>query len=199
MRNKHLIRLVAVALLAAIAIVLTFFEFNLPFFPSFLKLDFSSLPALIATLAFGPVAGIATELVKNLVDFLKASSGGVGQLANLIMGTAFILPIGLICRKSKSLGRLLAGFAVGTVVMSAAGAVTNYYILIPFYVSFLNIPLEGIIASASKIIPAIDSLFTVVLFGVVPFNLFKGTLLSAIAIPVYKRLGKGLDTLTVTK
>lgn len=53
--------MVTVAMLGAVSYILAFFEFQLPIFPSFLKLDVSDIPSLIAALAFGPLAGIAVE------------------------------------------------------------------------------------------------------------------------------------------
>ena len=42
------------AMLSAIAFVLMMLEFSIPIMPSFIKLDFSELPALIGSFAMGP-------------------------------------------------------------------------------------------------------------------------------------------------
>ena len=60
-------KMTATAMLAAVATVLMFFSFNVPLMPSFSKLDFSELPALLAAFAFGPLSGATVCLVKNLV------------------------------------------------------------------------------------------------------------------------------------
>ena len=57
----------SVAVLSAVAFVLAFFEFPVPLSPSFARMDLSDFPALIGAFAFGPVAGILIELVKNLL------------------------------------------------------------------------------------------------------------------------------------
>ena len=67
------------AMLAAVATVLMFFSFSVPLMPSFIKLDFSELPALIAAFAFGPVSGATVCLVKNLVNVLFTTTGGVDR------------------------------------------------------------------------------------------------------------------------
>jgi len=43
------------AMLAAVAAVLMYLEFPVPFMPSFVKLDVSELPALLASFSLGPI------------------------------------------------------------------------------------------------------------------------------------------------
>ncbi len=59
-----------VGMLAAVATVLMLFEFPLPFVPSFYKLDISEIPVLLGTFAMGPVAGVMTECIKILLNFV---------------------------------------------------------------------------------------------------------------------------------
>ena len=72
----------SVAVLSAVAFVLAFFEFPVPLSPSFARMDLSDFPALIGAFAFGPVAGILIELVKNLLGLFSTATSGVGELAN---------------------------------------------------------------------------------------------------------------------
>ena len=59
------------AMFAAVSSVLQFFEFPLPFIiPSFVKFDFSDLPALLASFSLGPVYGAVVCLVKNVIHLL---------------------------------------------------------------------------------------------------------------------------------
>ncbi len=84
MTTKQLTR---VAILSVIAYILMFLEFGLPIFPGFLMLDFSDLPALIGAFAMGPMAGVMIQFVKATLHFItKSWSGGVGELANFIIG-----------------------------------------------------------------------------------------------------------------
>ena len=53
--------LTGTAMLAAVATVLMYMEFPIPIMPAFIKLDVSELPALIASFAYGPVAGIVGQ------------------------------------------------------------------------------------------------------------------------------------------
>ena len=93
-----------VAMLGAISTVLMLFEFPLPFLaPPFYELDFSEVPVLIGAFAMGPVAGIAIEAVKVLLNFVLNGTitAGVGEVANFIVGCAFLLPASFLYRRKK--------------------------------------------------------------------------------------------------
>ena len=91
------------ALLSAIAYILAFVEFPVPLSPPFARMDFSDFPALIGAFAFGPLAGVLIELVKNALQLFSTSTGGIGELANFLMGASFVFTAGLIygCHKTK--------------------------------------------------------------------------------------------------
>lgn len=56
-------RIAVTAMLSAAATVLMFLEFPIPFLiPSFVELDFSELPALLAAFSLGPVSGVVVCL-----------------------------------------------------------------------------------------------------------------------------------------
>lgn len=94
--------LIITAVLSAISFVLAFFEFPVPLSPSFARMDLSDLPALIGAFAYGPVPGILIELVKNALQLLTSSTGGIGELANFIMGSSFVVTAGLIYKSHKT-------------------------------------------------------------------------------------------------
>ena len=48
-------RLITISMLSAIAFILTFIKFPLPFLPPYLTLDFSDVPTLLATFLFRSV------------------------------------------------------------------------------------------------------------------------------------------------
>ena len=77
-------RLITISMLSAIAFVLTFIKFPIPFLPPYLTLDFSDVPSLLATFTFGPVAGIVVALVKNLLNYLFSMGDPVGPFANFL-------------------------------------------------------------------------------------------------------------------
>lgn len=89
----------ATAMLAAASYLLAFAEFPVPLSPSFAKMDLSDLPALIGAFAFGPISGLMIELIKNALQLLTTSTGGVGELANFLMGGSYAVTAGLIYRQ----------------------------------------------------------------------------------------------------
>lgn len=57
--------LIAIAMLSSISFVLMLLAFPLPVLPAYLKIDFSDIPALIAAITMGPVAGVLVALMKT--------------------------------------------------------------------------------------------------------------------------------------
>ena len=90
------------AVLSSISFILAFFEFPVPLSPSFARMDLSDLPALIGAFAYGPMSGILIEFVKNALQLFTSSTGGIGELANFIMGSSFVVTAGLIYKSHKT-------------------------------------------------------------------------------------------------
>lgn len=181
------------ALLAAAASILMFLNFPLPIFPTFVKMDVSDAPALIASFALGPAAGVAVEFVKNAVNLTHTSTGGIGEIANFSIGCAFVVPAGMIYARKKNIRRALLSLCVGTLTMTTLAAIANIYVLIPLYSKI--VPLETIIGMYSAINPYADTLTKIVMTSIVPFNILKGIIVSVLTFALYKRLSpviKGL-------
>lgn len=173
-------------ILAAIAVILMYLEFPIPIIPSFIKLDFSELPALIASFGVGPVEGLAVCLIKNLVKLPSSMTGGVGELANFFIGICFVLPAGLIYRFRKNRGGALIGMVSGTLLMAAASFPINFFIVYPAYSKLM--PMEAIIGAYQKILPSVDGLVSCLLIFNLPFTFVKGAVDSLITFLLYKHL-----------
>ncbi len=184
-----------VALLAAVAGVLMLFEAPLWFAPSFYKLDLSELAVMIGGLTMGPVAAALIELIKILLNFVLNGTvtGGVGEMGNLIVGCAFVVPAAWVYQKWHSRAGMFAGMAVGIACLVALGSVVNYFVLLPVYSVVYGQPLEAFIAMGHALNPAIVDLQTFILFAVAPFNLLKGVLISILTALLYNRVGKHLE------
>ena len=94
--------LTVIALMAAISYILAFLEVPMPLAPSFARMDASDVPALLTTFALGPVAGTVVELIKNVLQALSTSTGGIGELANFLMGASLVFTAGLIYKQKKT-------------------------------------------------------------------------------------------------
>ena len=180
-------KITVTAMLAAVATVLMFLEFPVPFLiPPFVKMDFSELPALLASFSLGPVYGGVVCLIKNLICCLRTSTGCVGELANFLIGLCFVLPAGFIYRHKKSRKSALIGSIVGAVVMALASIPLNYFISYPVYAKL--IPIDTIIGLYQTIRPGVNGLLECLVLFNAPFTLIKGVLDVALCFLIYKPL-----------
>lgn len=190
MEKRTLSTLIKVSVLSAMAFILMYLDFPLPIFPSFLKLDFSDIPALLGAFAMGPVAGIAIELIKNLlIIVIKGSQTAlIGELANFIVGAALVGTAGLLYKRSKTRKNALISMAAGVIAMAVVASVANYYVFLPLYETALNFPISAMVEAGAKIYKGITDFNTFVAFSILPFNLFKGVLVAIITFLAYKKL-----------
>ena len=172
--NKRLHKMTKVAALAAIAGVLMLLEF--PIIPMFnwLKVDFSELPVLMGAFAYGPIVGIVIEAIKIIIKFFLSgtTSFGVGELANFLMGLAFILPASMIYHRNKTKKTAIVGMIVGIIVVNIVSIIANIYMLLPAY---------GMKMTGSAAIKYI-------LIGLLPVNTIKAVSVSILTYILYKKI-----------
>lgn len=178
--------LTVTAMLAATSTVLTLLNFSIPIMPSFIKMDFSDLPALLAAFAFGPLSGIVVCLIKNIFNLFLSSGGIGGALSNFLLGVLFVTPAGWMYQRRKDRCGALSGSFIGAFSMAIIGIFTNYFIVYPIYTAF--IPMETIIKMYQAINPYVTDLWTALIYMNFPFTLLKGLINVGIAFLVYKRL-----------
>lgn len=186
--HTNMVYMTRVAILASAATILMLLELPVIFMPPFLKLDFSDIPAIIGAFALGPLAGCLIVLLKNILHMSSTQTAGVGEMANFLVGTGFVVPAAFIYRIKKNRTGAMLALTVGTASMTLVAAAVNYWVLIPLYQSALHLPLEAIITMGRVANPLIVDLKTFIVFAIVPFNLFKGSIVSLITLVVYKKL-----------
>ena len=186
MKTSKTRKMTSTAMLAAVATVLMFFSFSVPLMPSFIKMDLSELPALLASFTFGPLAGVAVCLVKNLVNVFFTTTGGVGELSNFILGAMFVAPAGLIYKHYRTKKGAIVASLVGAATMAILSVLTNYYIVYPVYTNFM--PMEAIISAYEFINPAVKDLWDALLWFNMPFTFIKGMISVVITMFIYKPL-----------
>ena len=182
--------LTKIAVLSAVAFVLMYFDFPLPFMPSFYKLDFSETAVMAGGFAMGPGAACAIEGLKILLKILfkGTDTAYVGELANFLIGCAYVLPASFLYRKKKTKQQALIGLVAGTLCMTAVGVIINYAVLLPAYSFFYQLPMDVLIGMGTALIPAITDKLTFVLLATTPFNIIKGILVSVLTVLLYKRI-----------
>ena len=120
--------------------------------------------------------------LKNLLALMNSSSGGVGEIANVIVGVAYILPIALFTKKNGALKSVILGSVIGVVLMIGAGMITNALITMPLYGE------AACIGAGAAINPAIVDKITFLLYVIAPFNLLKGVLVAVVSIVLVKAI-----------
>lgn len=187
-KNSMSVRsLVVTAMLSAVAFILMFLDFSIPvIIPSFIKMDLSDLPELIAAFALGPVYGVLVALVKNLIHLTISTTGGVGELSNFLLGAAFVLPAGIIYKYKKTKNTALIGALTGAVVMGLFSIVSNYYLVYPFYYNFMSE--ESVLKAYQAILPGMKNILQCLIVFNFPFTFFKGLLSVVITMLIYKPL-----------
>ena len=178
------------AIFSTMAAVLMLLEIPLFFAPGFYKLDLSELPVMICTFYLGPVAGVVAEFIKVFLKLLLkgTSTAFVGDFANFAVGCTFVLPASVIYHAKPSKASALIGMLAGTLIMTVFGSSFNALYLIPKFAQLFHTELEKIVAMGTDVNSRIDSVYTLVLYAVVPFNLLKGVLVSCLTFLLYKRI-----------
>ncbi len=179
-------QLTMTGMLSAVAFLLMFFDFSVPFMPAFIKMDLSELPALIGAFAMGPLSGVLICLIKNLLHLMRTSTGGVGELSNFLLGASFVFTAGMIYRHKKSKKTAVIGSFAGALVMAVISVPANYFLVYPVYTRFM--PLEQIIAAYEAINPNVDGLLSCLLVFNMPFTFVKALFSVIITLLVYKQL-----------
>ena len=188
--NKSYIKRVSLCgILGALGFVLMLLEFPLPFIiPSFIKLDFSEIPALISAFAYGPIYGILVCLIKNLLHLFVTSSAGVGELSNFVLGAIFVGAAGAVYKKIHSRKGALIGSLIGAFIMAVISIFTNYFIVYPAFSVLYGLPMDAILGMYKALLSSVDNLFEALVIFNLPFNLGKGILDAAICFLIYKKI-----------
>lgn len=189
MKKNNLRALSMSAVLGAVGFVLMLLEFPLPFIiPSFIKFDFSELPCIIATFTFGPVWGILSCFIKNLIHLFITSTSGVGELSNFVLGAAFTGFCGIIYKYDRTRKGALISCLIGSLLMAGISVASNYYLVYPAYEKIFGMPMDVIVGMYKTILPASDSLIKSLIIFNMPFTFVKGIADSLICFAVYKRI-----------
>lgn len=195
-------RIAMIALFGALAGILHVFSFSLPFaFPGFLEYDLSDIPLFIGTFAMGPVSGCIIVVIKLLVRLVCKGTGSVfvGELANFLIGVGFVIPAGLIYKHNRTFRGALLALAVGSLSSIAVAILTNWLILIPFYVYVM---FEGnwelLLNMMRLLFPSItqETFYNYYLWvSVLPFNTMRCLIASILTLVVYKHISRLINRL----
>ena len=187
-------KMTGIGMLSAVSFIFMFFDFSVPFMPSFIKMDLSDFPALIGSFAYGPVSGVIICLIKNLLHLFMSSTGGVGELSNFMLSASFVLIAGLLYKWKKNRRYALLGSLAGALTMGVFSILSNYFLVYPIYYNFM--PEEAILAAYQLIFPGVKNILQCLIVFNAPFTFLKGMLSVLVTFLVYKKLSpllKGTD------
>ncbi len=168
-------KIVMIAIFGALSYVLMLFKFPLPFMPPFMDFDLAGVPELLGTFLLGPAAGVFIVLIKLLIKLATVGTASMftGEIQNFILSLSFILPASLVYQLSTKKSSALKGMLVGTAIVTFVACLSNIYFIIPFYTRLYGLSMEAIIAMTQAVNPMVDSVWKLVIIGIVPFNLIK--------------------------
>lgn len=184
-------KIALIGMLGALGGLLMLIKTPLPFMPPFMDFDLAALPEIIGGFALGPVAAVLIVIVKLIVKLaiLGTSTAFVGELSNFIVSVAYVLPAVLIYDHHKEKKSALQGMIIGTIVCTLAAVISNVYMIIPFYANMMaGWSVDTIVDMCHAVSPLVNDIWTLALFGVVPFNLIKCGVTSVITFIVYKKI-----------
>ena len=190
MRKTNLRRLTMAAMMGAIAFVLIFVNFGVPFLSPVAEFDLSALPELIGGFILGPVGAVMIIVVKLGLKLAIQGTESMftGEIQNFLLSVSYVLPAVLFYRRHRTKKGAAIGLALGAGISVVVAIFTNMFIIFPFYIKLYGMNWDGVVAMFSAVNPWIEDIPTMIAFSVVPFNLISRTITAVLAFITYKKL-----------
>lgn len=159
------------AMFVALSYIVSLLEFAV--FPAtpYLKIDFGNVFILLIGFLFGPIEGIIVCVLKELLCLIGTSSGGAGQVANMLMTVAYIIVPCAVYRKRKGFGTVITTLVFACIIGTVTALFANRFIVFPLYMG------EGA-----------KSAFETAFWYVAAFNMIKTVAISVLSLLLYKKL-----------
>ena len=171
-------RLAMLALFVALSYAVSFLE--TPPIAGFLKLDFGNVFILLASLLFGPIEGVIVCLLKEGLRCLTSTTFCIGELANFVITSSFILLPSILYRYKKGIKVVLLSLAAACLIGAGVALLMNRFVLLPCFYEKGFIPMTA------------GEMFEGIWWILLLFNLVKCVLISVIVFLLYKRLSNFL-------
>ncbi len=154
---------------SAMAVAVTLLCQPLPKISGFLSIDAKDSVISIAAFILGPFAAVIISLIAALIEFFTFSTTGwYGLIMNFASSCCFSLVASLIYKKKRTYGGALVGYLFAIMATTSVMMVLNLLIT-PLYFGMPR-------AAVAELLPTL----------LLPFNLAKTLMNSAIAILLYK-------------
>ena len=192
--TNFLARTAIFAAMSIILYVIPVFTFSLPIFPSFLSIHLDEIPALIAGFAYGPLSAFFIIVIKTLVKLPMSHTLCVGELTDLILSCAFILPAAFIYKKHRSLKGAGVSILVGVAAQIVVACFVTTFLMLNFYIFVMNFSEEAILKMCQTVNPNVSNIKWSYFFMVaLPFNALKDAMVAVATFVLYKHLHRLID------
>lgn len=175
-------RLALMGIFVALSFVISLFSFSI--FPTspvfFLELDFGNVFILLISFLLGPVEGVIVCVLKETLRIFAGSTGGVGELANMLMTSAYILLPSIVYQYRKGLKSVAVMLGLACVIGTVAALLVNRFITFPLFLG-----------------DAGASVFLEGFWLIVAFNLIKTASIGVLTLLLYKRLSNFLKKIKI--
>lgn len=192
-------KMALVAMLGAISALLMFIKTPLPFMPPFMDFDLSSLPEIIGGFALGPLSATAIIIIKILIKtaLLGTSTAFTGEVQNVIVSMSYVLPAVWLYQKNKTKKIAIQALLLGVLCCVVVATLTNVYIMIPLYAKlYFNASTQVIVDMCHAVCPFVNNIWTMAIFGIVPFNIIKFGATSLVTYVIYKKISRIIASFT---
>ena len=175
-------RIALMAIFVALSFTVSLLSFSI--FPTspvfFLELDFGNVFILLISFLLGPVEGVVVCILKELFRMLAGSTGGVGEIANMITTCSFILLPSIVYQFKKGLPTVILTLLGACIIGTVAALLANRFITFPLFLK-----------------DAAVEVFYNGFWFIVAFNLIKTVSISVLTLLLYKRLSNFIKTFRI--
>lgn len=169
--NNNIKKMTVIAVLCAIAYLVSFI---FPFKVSFLTFDLKDAIIAIASLMYGPLAGLISSIIVPFLEFITTSETGVyGFIMNFLSSAAFSVTAGFIYKYKRSFSGAIFAMLSAVLAVTAVMLLANLFIT-PYYIGMTDIG-----AARSAVVDMIPTLL-------LPFNLIKSVVNASLTLLIYK-------------
>ena len=168
------------SLFAALSFVIYLLE--IPIFAgtpaSFLQLDLSNVFVMLGGFMYGPLPAFIITVIKELIHIAVGSTGGVGEVANIIITTAFVMLPAIVYRYKKGFKIVVITLLIACIIQSGISLVVNKFINFPFFTG--SVPFVPTQVS--------NGMFESLWGYILAFNAIKSVMISVVTILLYKKV-----------
>ncbi len=145
---------------------------------SFLELDLSNVFVMLAGFMYGPIPAVMITVAKECIHIAVGSTGGVGELANIIITTAYVIVPSLVYYYRKGFKTVVITLSIACIIQTGISLLVNKYVNFPFFMG------------GAPFVPneISDSAFATLWAYVLAFNAIKSVVISLLTILLYKKV-----------